>query len=223
MRSRPVVAIDGPSGAGKSTVARSLAKRLDFSFVDTGALYRSIAMLADRDGTSWDDGARLAAIARSHTFSFDPDGNLSVDGVEIGDSIRTPRMSMGASVVAKHQELRSALLEIQRSLGEDGGAVLEGRDIGTVVFPDAEIKFFLHASVRVRARRRMIELETRGQIVSMEEVERDQEARDRADREREVSPLVRAEDSIDVPCDDLDVEEVVQFMFTMTKARFPLT
>lgn len=223
MRPRPVVAIDGPSGAGKSTVARALASRLGYSFVDTGALYRSIALLADRAGTSWDDGEALASIARSHSFSFDESGNLSIDGGEVGDSIRTPRMSMGASAVARHPRLRAALLDVQRSLGEDGGVVLEGRDIGTVVFPDAEVKFYLDASVRVRASRRMKELREKGQAVTLEEVERDQEARDRADREREISPLRRAQDALVISCDDLDAEGVVDAIISATKARFPLT
>lgn len=223
MRSRPVVAIDGPSGAGKSTVARALAKRLGFSFVDTGALYRTIALLADQRGIDWEDGPRLAAIAHAHEFSFDAEGALSMDGEPVGESIRAPRISMGASAVARRPEVRAALLDIQRGLGVQGGVVLEGRDIGTVVFPDAEIKFFLDASVRVRALRRMLELRSRGQEVPLEDVERDQEERDRADREREISPLLRADDAVGVPCDQMSAREVVDAMLHEIKIRFPLT
>lgn len=208
-RARPVVAIDGPSGAGKSTVARALAKALGFHYVDTGALYRSVAHLAEREGVPWDDGAGLAALAGRHAFSFDPEGALLVDGAPPGDAIRTPHVSRGASVVARHPEVRRALLAVQRALGADGGVVLEGRDIGTTVFPDAEVKIFLTATARERARRRFLELEARGEPTTLDEVERQQEARDRADREREISPLVRADDAVEIVCDGMSVQEVV--------------
>lgn len=223
MRRRPVIAIDGPSGAGKSTVARGLARALDFSYLDTGALYRTVAWLADRHGTSWDDGPALAALARSRRFEFDETGALRVDGEAVGDSIRTPEMSRGASIVAQHPEVRRELLGIQRRLGRDGGVVLEGRDIGTVVFPDAEVKFYLTASVRERAKRRHQELKGRGQEVPLEQVEAEQVERDRADREREVSPLRRAENADEIDCENLSAEEVVALMKSRVTARFPLT
>jgi cytidylate kinase len=223
MRPRPVVAIDGPSGAGKSTVARGLARALGFGYVDTGAIYRAIAWLADEEAAAWDQGPLLAALARRHRFAFDADGTLEVDGRAPGDALRTPRISRGASVVAAHPAVRAALLELQRELGRDGGVVLEGRDIGTAVFPDAEIKFFLDATVPERARRRHAELTARGEAVSLEEVEREQEARDRADRERPISPLVRAADARAIDCDDLTAAEVVAEMKRFIENRFPLT
>lgn len=213
-RSRPVVAIDGPSGAGKSTVARGLAAALGFAYVDTGALYRAVALLADQSGVSWDDGPALAQMLEARSFSFDAAGNLRIDGTPLGDSIRSERMSRGASTVSRHPEVRRALLEVQRAIGSDGGVVLEGRDIGTVVFPDAEIKFFLRASLAVRAARRHAELAARGEHPSLSGVERDLAARDERDRTREVSPLVRADDAIDVVCDDLSAEEVIQKMLS---------
>jgi len=208
-RARPVVAIDGPSGAGKSTVARSLAKALGFHYVDTGALYRTVAYLASLHGVPWDDGGRLAALAGSHEFSFAQDGGLVVDGAPVGNAIRAPHISGGASLVARLPEVRRALLEIQRRLGAGGGVVLEGRDIGTVVFPDAEVKIFLTATPKERARRRFLELEARGEAVTLDQVARDQEERDRADSEREVSPLARAKDAVELVCDGMSVDEVV--------------
>jgi cytidylate kinase len=223
MRPRPVIAIDGPSGAGKSTVARGLARELGYGYVDTGAIYRAIAWLADEEGRGWDDGPALASLARGHRFGFDGEGNLAVDGSTPGDAIRTPRISRGASIVAAHAELRTALLDLQREFGREGGVVLEGRDIGTAVFPDAEIKFFLDASVRERARRRHAELRARGTDVPLEQIEREQEERDRADRERPISPLVRAADAHPVDCDRMTAAEVVAAMKCFVEARFPLT
>jgi cytidylate kinase len=217
------VAIDGPSGAGKSTVARGLARALGFAYIDTGALYRAMAWLADGHGVSWDDDAGLAELAASHRFEFTEGGELSVDDSPVGDAIRTPQMSRGASVVARHREVRRALLAIQRELGREGGVVLEGRDIGTVVFPDAEAKFFLVASVRERARRRYAELVSRGESVSIEQVERDQEQRDRSDRERSLSPLTRADDAVEIDSDGMNVEQVIDAMKRLIDARFPLT
>lgn len=222
-RNIPVVAIDGPSGAGKSTVARGLAKSLGYRFIDTGALYRTIARLGDDNEVSWENGTQLAELAISRDFEFDSDGNLSLDGTPVGDTIRTSRMSKGASAVAAHPEVRAALLSIQRKLGESGGVVLEGRDIGTVVFPDAEIKFYLIAGVRERARRRHLELLEKGEKISVAQVEADQEARDKADMERPISPLKKASDAIEVNCDTMSAAEVITRMKTRVVANFPLT
>jgi len=219
-RARPVVAIDGPSGAGKSTVARSLARALGFHYVDTGALYRSVALLADLHGASWGDGEGLAALAGARDFAFADDGGLVVDGKPIGDAIRTPHISRGASKVARLPEVRRALLQVQRRLGAEGGVVLEGRDIGTVVFPDAEVKIFLTATPKERARRRFLELEARGERVTLEQVERDQAERDRADSERETSPLVRADDAFELICDGMSVDEVVAAIAARVAAVF---
>jgi cytidylate kinase len=212
MKKAYIIAIDGPSGAGKSTVARGLAKALDYQFIDTGALYRSVAKLADDNNISWDDGQRLAENIFNYNFSFDSQGNLSVNGTFLGDSIRTSRIASGASEVAGHKEVRDALLAIQRNLGKNGRVVLEGRDIGTTVFPNADFKFYLTASVKTRAYRRYLELKQKGEEITLEQVEADQEARDKADMEREISPLLRAYDAIDVNCDNLDANDVVAFM-----------
>ena len=220
MRPRPVVAIDGPSGAGKSTVARALARALGFQFVDTGALYRTVALLADENGVEWSHGPRLAKLVDGHEFAFDSDGALYLDGRPVGETVRSPRMSLGASEVAQHAEVREALLVIQRVIGKAGGVVLEGRDIGTVVFPDAEIKFFLDASVSERARRRFEELLAKGRDVTLDQITREQEERDRSDRERELSPLRKADDAIEVPCDDMTAQQVVEHMLAIVKTQF---
>jgi CMP/dCMP kinase len=212
MTGRPIVAIDGPSGVGKSTVARQVAKRLGFALIDTGALYRAVAWLADGAGVDWSNGVALAKLADAHEFVFDLSWALLVDGEALGHRIRTPRMSRGASAVAKHPEVRASLLGIQRRLGAVGGVVLEGRDIGTVVFPDAGAKFYLNASVRVRAERRFSELKLRGEKITFEEVEREQILRDANDANREISPLRKADDAVEIICDEMNVEQVVEAM-----------
>ncbi len=223
MRKTPVVAIDGPSGAGKSTVARGVAKALNFAFIDTGSLYRAVAWLANTVKIDWEDGSTLGKLARAHDFSFNSLGELFIDGDGVGTRIRTPEMSLGASRVAQHQEVRQALSEVQRRLSESGGVVLEGRDIGTVVFPNAEMKFFLTASTRVRAQRRFEELLALGEHVTLADVERDLEQRDEQDRNRVVSPLKQAEDAQVIICDNLDADEVVELMVSKITAKFPLT
>jgi cytidylate kinase len=223
MRKTPVVAIDGPSGAGKSTVARGVAKALNFAFIDTGALYRAVAWLANAKEMDWEDGPVLGQLARAHDFKFNSLGELFVDGDGVGTRIRTPEMSLGASRVAQHPEVRQALSDVQRRLSESGGVVLEGRDIGTVVFPNAEMKFFLTASTRVRAQRRFDELLALGEDVTLADVERDQEQRDEQDRNRAVSPLKQAEDAEVINCDNLDADEVIERMVSKISAKFPLT
>ncbi len=209
MRPQPIVAIDGPAGVGKSTAAKGVAKALGFALIDTGALYRTVALLADRSGVRWEDGDALAQLIKNHRFAFDSKGMLYVDDESVEPEIRSARISAGASKVARHQAVRDALLEIQRDLGRGGGVVLEGRDIGTVVFPDAEAKFFLTASSKVRARRRFLELCQRGETVTIEEVEWDQDRRDEQDRNREIAPLRQAEDAVPIYCDDLTAEQVI--------------
>ena len=154
MRGRPVVAIDGPSGSGKTTVSKRLAERTGMVRLDTGAMYRACALAARRAGIPWSDAARLGKLARSIPLSFKgPDGRQGVflGGEDISAAIRTPEMSMGASDVSAHLPVREAMVAKQRELGRDGGVVLEGRDTATVVFPDAEAKFFLDAAAAVRA------------------------------------------------------------------------
>lgn len=213
-RPRPVVAIDGPAGSGKSTAARLLATKLGFTLVDTGALYRGIALAAQERKVSWADGVRLGEIAKAIKLQFVPGPQgatkLLINGNDRSDDIRTSEISLGASDVSKHAEVREALLGLQRAFGKDGGVVLEGRDIGTVVFPDAEVKVFLTAAVEIRARRRLLELRQLGHNVEFENILEDVRKRDEQDRKRSIAPLVVAEDAVVLDTTDLSIDRVVQ-------------
>lgn len=209
MRSKGViVAIDGPAGAGKSTLSRLVAKRLGYTLVDTGALYRAVALWARRQGVSWDDGAALGELASRLELAF-VDGALEVNGERPGDALRTPEMSQGASRVSAHPAVRAALLGVQRAMGRDGGVVLEGRDIGTVVYPDAEVKIFLVATDDERARRRLAELVGRGEQAHFEEVLEELRIRDRRDSEREAAPLRMAEGAVRVDSTGRTLDDLV--------------
>jgi cytidylate kinase len=226
-RIRPVVAIDGPAGAGKSTVARRLATRLGFTLVDTGALYRSVALAALRVGVEWDDEDGVTAVARrivaSRALELLPDEEKGVrvrlDGEDVSDAIRVAAMGMGASRVSAMAGVREALFHLQRLAGEQGGVVLEGRDIGTVVFPDAEVKFFLTASPEVRARRRYDELVERGQRVDYDATLEDVRARDQNDTMRLIAPLRQAEDATLIDSSARAIDEVVEEMAQKVNAE----
>lgn len=220
---RPVVAIDGPAGAGKSTAARELAERLGYVLVDTGALYRGVALAAFERGVDWDDGPALGALVDGLSLGFqrDPQEGLKliIDGDDRSQDIRTPHISTGASRVSRHAEVRSALLSLQRRLGAAGGVVLEGRDIGTVVFPDAEVKVFLTASDEARARRRHAELVRGGHEVELERVLSDIRARDALDSERDIAPLRAADDAVLVDTSDIALEQVIDKLETLVRSR----
>lgn len=219
-RKRPIVAIDGPAGAGKSTVARRLADALGFVLVDTGAMYRAVALAAARAGVPWNDGERVAGLARgivgARSLDFERDEELGVRvklaGEDVSEAIRTPDIAQGASTVSAHSEVRAVLLDLQRQAGEGGGVVLEGRDIGTVVFPDAEVKFFLTASPEVRARRRHDELIAKGQNVTFDDTLADVKERDARDEGRAVAPLRQAETASLVDSTAMTLDETIAFM-----------
>lgn len=217
-RTRPVVAIDGPAGAGKTTVTRRVAERLGYTLVDTGALYRTVALAATRAGLSWADTAAVGELALGlagrGAIRFDASpgggGHVLLDGEDVSAAIRTQQVAEGASQVSAIPAVREALLELQRQAGRDGGVVLEGRDIGTVVFPDAEAKFFLTASTAVRAERRFVELRDKGAPADLARVTEEVRARDERDTMRPIAPLKQAEDAVLVDSSELDIEQVVE-------------
>lgn len=224
-RKRPIVAIDGPAGAGKSTVARRLAAALGYVLVDTGAMYRAVALAAARAGVPWNDAERVAGLARgivaARSLVFERDDELGVRvklaGEDVSEAIRTPDIAQGASTVSAHAEVRAVLLDLQRQAGQGGGVVLEGRDIGTVVFPDAEVKFFLTASPEVRARRRHEELVAKGQNVTFDATLAEVKERDARDEGRAVAPLRKAEGAILVDSTPMTIDETVAFMLAKVR------
>jgi CMP/dCMP kinase len=226
-RPRPIVAIDGPAGAGKSTVARRLADALGYVLVDTGAMYRAVALAAKRAGVPWDEVAPVGELARAivarRGLSFERDVEKGVrvwlDGEDVSDAIRAPDMGMGASTVSGHKAVRDALFDLQRQAGRGGGVVLEGRDIGTVVFPDAEVKFFLTARPDVRARRRFDELAAKGAAVTLDETLADVRRRDEQDTTRAVAPLRQADDATLIDNSDITIDETVARMAARVRAR----
>jgi cytidylate kinase len=225
-----IVAVDGPAGAGKSTTSRRLAARLGFAMVDTGAIYRCVALAANRAGIAFDDDARLGPLLAALAIRFAPPPAGSEGAgqrVLLGDedvsaAIRTPPMSLGASAVSARPVVRAGLLDLQRRLATGPGhrgAVLEGRDIGTVVFPDADAKFFLTASEEVRARRRFLELQSKGDPQPFEAVLADQRRRDRDDSSRDVAPLRAAADAEVIDTGSLTLDGAVERLARQVEAR----
>ncbi|MFY2559522.1 (d)CMP kinase [Corallococcus terminator] len=212
-----IVAIDGPAGAGKSTVSKLLARRLGFSLVDTGAIYRCVALMATNERIAYDDDARLGELlerVRIHFQVVGEENRVFLGGKDVSGDIRAPEISMAASQVSGRPVVRAGLLQLQRRLALESskGSILEGRDIGTVVFPDADAKFFLEANPEVRARRRFEELFQKGVESSLDDVLADQTKRDKDDSARAVAPLKAAEDAIRVDSSSLPLSEVVHSM-----------
>src|SRR5450755_2382412 len=219
---RLIVAIDGPAGAGKSTAARMLAGALGYALLDTGALYRVMALRARERGIAWDDGPGVASLAEGLSISFKLDGSVNrvfADGQDLGTTIRTPEISDGASRVSALPDVRAALLGLQRRIGAAGGVVVEGRDIGTVVFPHAEAKFFLTASADERARRRVAELRAAGRPAELDTTRAELVARDERDSTRAAAPLRKADDAIEIDSSALNPTEVVDRMAALVVER----
>jgi CMP/dCMP kinase len=219
---RPVrVAIDGPAGVGKSTTARTLAARLGFQYVDTGAMYRAVAVVAWRRDVDLEDESALAALAGSLRFRFvagEGEQRTVVDGEDLSMAIREPRVSMDASAVSRFPAVRRALVALQQGLGAEGGVVMEGRDIATVVMPDAEVKVYLDADPTVRGARRVADLHARGIAADLEEVVADMRARDHQDSTREDSPLRRADGATLLDTTHLDPEQVIDRIVALARA-----
>ncbi len=222
VRKKLTIAVDGPSGAGKSTVARSLAKRLGYAYIDTGAMYRSVALRVKERGISPEDELALNQLVLSLTIHFVAEGEQNrvlCDGEDITEAIRTPEISLLASSVSKQKAVREALVETQRDLGKGGGVILEGRDIGTVVFPDADVKFYLDAERDERVRRRYQEMVEKGVKVDFKGTEEELGQRDHHDMHRIHSPLRKANDAVFIDSTHRSVEEVVEEMVRIIKTK----
>ena len=212
MKKNIIVAIDGPAGAGKSTVSRLVARRLGIPYINTGAMYRAMGIKAKKLGIPFTDNPELRKMIEGTSLEFIWDGEkerVFMDGEDVTELLYTPEAGKAASDISTIPMVREALVSLQRKIGSEKGGVLEGRDIGTVVFPDADFKFFLTASVEERAKRRWKELKERGLDVSLEEIIKDVEYRDRQDSTREVAPLKKAEDAVEIDTTNLNIEEVV--------------
>jgi cytidylate kinase len=215
MKTDLIIAIDGPSGAGKSSSSRQLAERLGYRYIDTGALYRVIGLLAWERHISVDDTEGLAALCRNLPLHFVPESTgvqLFLGERDITAAIRYPEVSQMASKVSAQPAVRQGLLDLQRQMGRGGGVVMEGRDIGSVVFPDADVKFFLNASPEERGRRRHRELQQQGVPTTLETTLCEMAERDQRDSGREHAPLRRAEDAIVIDTTTLSLQDVVQLL-----------
>ncbi|HEY1066695.1 MAG TPA: (d)CMP kinase [Pirellulales bacterium] len=213
-----IVTIDGPAGSGKSTAARRLAQRLGFRFLDTGAMYRAVALAALRAKLDWADSPGLAALARQLAIDVD-ECLVLLNGEDVSLAVRTPEVTAVTRYAADHPEVRAHLVEQQRRLGDQGNVVTEGRDQGTVVFPQAECKFFLTAANEVRARRRASEMAARGQAADVEDVLQKQNARDEQDRSRPVGPLAQASDALEIDTSEMTEDEVVAHLEGLVRRK----
>jgi cytidylate kinase len=210
-----VIAIDGPSGAGKSTLARLLAQKLGYIYIDTGAMYRAVGWKTRHEGIDPSDEKRMAELCERTEVTIENNNNdprFFVDGREVSGEIRTPEMGMMASAVSKSPAVRSRLLTIQRELGKKGGVVMDGRDIGTVVFPEADLKLFLEANAGERGKRRYLELKAKGMDVDLARITREIRERDEQDSSRTIAPLRKADDALLIDTSSLSIDEVLDRM-----------
>jgi len=219
---KPIIAIDGPSGVGKSTLSKLLAGELGFVNLDTGAMYRAVALAAARRGINPDDPVALGALANDVVIDFvrNPCGErVLLDGEDVTAVIRTPEISLLTAKVSACPAVREAMVRRQRELCAQGGFVLEGRDIGTVVFPDADVKFFLVASAQERGRRRFLELQSKGASIDLAKTIAEVEARDAVDCQRDHSPLRRAEDAMAIDTTAIGIDQVLAKMLRIIDTR----
>lgn len=217
---RMVIAIDGPAGSGKSTVSKAIAKKLDLLYIDTGAMYRALTLKAMRANLDLQDEPALTKLARSTAIDLKHDGGtlkVLLDGADVAALIRTPELTNNVKHIARVPGVREEMVKQQRKIGEKSGAVLEGRDIGTVVFPEADYKFYLDAHVDERAKRRHKELVGMGQKVELEEIKNDVLVRDESDMKRDVGALMKAPDAILIDTTDLSINEVVEKILSYIK------
>lgn len=215
---RLVIAIDGPSGAGKGTISRTIAEALGYRHVDTGAMYRAVGWKAAHEGIPLDDEVQVSALARRAEIVVEG-GVAAIDGHDVTRAIRTPEIDKAATAVARLPKVREALVARQRALGADGGVVMEGRDIGTVVFPAADVKIYLDASAEERARRRATDTSHSGSQAGQAAVAAAIQARDTADTTRSVSPLSVAPDAVHIDTTGMPIERVVSRVMELVKGK----
>ena len=216
-----VVAIDGPAGAGKSTIAKLAAEKLGYAYIDTGAMYRSVAWKFLQTGKAFDEDF-ISGLSKTMLIDFKPEAKINrvfVDGTEVTDAIRTPEVTAIVSRVAAIGAVREAMVDQQRRMGEAGGVLMDGRDIGTVVFPNAQLKIFLTASVEERARRRYAEMVAKGQQIDLQQLQADIAERDKQDSERAISPLRQAEDALLLDTSDMGISEVTDRILQLVQER----
>lgn len=216
-----VVAIDGPAGAGKSTIAKLAAEKLGYAYIDTGAMYRSVAWKFLQTSKPFDEDF-ISGLSKTMLIDFKPEAKINrvfVDGTEVTDAIRTPEVTAIVSRVAAIGAVREAMVDQQRRMGEAGGVLMDGRDIGTVVFPNAQLKIFLTASVEERARRRYAEMVAKGQQVDLQQLQADIAERDKQDSERAISPLRQAEDALLLDTSDMGISEVTDRILQLVQER----
>jgi cytidylate kinase len=220
-RNRPIIiAIDGPAASGKSTTAREIAHRLGYTYIDSGAMYRAVTLKALRENIPVDDDKKVSKLAEAISLEFKKNSSKTIiymDGEDVSDKIRSPQIDRNISPVAANSHIRSIMVKKQREMGRDGAVVMDGRDIGTVVFPAAELKIFMEASVEERAQRRLKELEQKGIEMDFNKVAADIEYRDQQDKSRNFGPLKKANDAVKIDTTRLSVEEQIDIITELAR------
>lgn len=213
------IAIDGPSAAGKSSIAKIVAKKLDYIYIDTGAMYRCVGYYCLQNNIDLNNETAVSAALKNIKITMDSDNHVYLNDYDVSNQIRQDEISMSASLVSSYQDVREFLVKQQRQMANVGGVILDGRDIGTVVLPDAKLKIYQNASVETRAKRRYLENKQRGLVADLETIKKDIEQRDYQDMNRKISPLKKAEDAIVLDTSNLSIDEVVNEVLKLAKQR----
>ena len=213
------IAIDGPAAAGKSTIAKMVAKKLNYTYIDRGAMYRCVAYATLKQGLAFEDEKAVSDLLKNMQIEMKPEGTIYLNGEDVTSSIRQNEVSMGASIVSKYQAVREFLVEKQREMAQGGGVILDGRDIGTVVLKDAELKIYQIASIECRALRRHKENLERGMASDLEAIKKEIAMRDEQDMNRQISPLKKADDAIEIDTSEMSLEEVVSRVMELVESK----